>query len=631
MPLMSLGQGSTPTWQQTINAGPMPSVTKNVSLTTTGTVTVKPTGALKFLIGTSGTGSMVSYHRNATDSSFIKLDNSNTSNGTSVLLESDELGQYAASLKIIHGKLTLEADGVNQSRTCTLDTSYFVIPTGSAGIGTSTPASTAILDLTSTTKGVLIPRMTSTQRDAITSPATGLLIYNASTNLVNLYNGSSWVVSPLPPQDSVTGHGTTNTIPLWVDGPNSELGDSHITDDGTTIVAHPSGAMKILTGASGSMFSYKRTSTAYDSSFVQLYNSASRTAAIIKSTGLGDKYGQLLTNGNGSAVMTAVYDSAGDNSYVSVSGGGVDFGMNGVTVQSAAHLDSNHFICTAATNEFNVVNDYSSSWLYQDANGTQIGFKNPQTSDFFIGDSISYFKAKLNTLSTKYGLIGVMSNYQYPFRTVASNYIMTESGIRENTEFDKITDVSGNYVETVGGTYTIASYSIAIPNAGTPGVNKILTSDASGYATWQTATSAIQGTTTNDNATAGNLGEYISHTIASDSAVSLSTGTTANVDSITLTAGDWDVRIMGYFKASGASASDFKLGFSTTSATIDATAGKFNNNPTVVTGLSDDLSSAVPDCRVSVASSTKIYFVAQSTFTLGTVKTYGIISARRMR
>ena len=43
-------------------------------------------------------------------------------------------------------------------------------------------------------KGMLIPRMTSTQRDAITSPATGLLVYQTdNTPGFYHYNGSSWV------------------------------------------------------------------------------------------------------------------------------------------------------------------------------------------------------------------------------------------------------------------------------------------------------------------------------------------------------------------------------------------------------------------------------------------------------
>jgi hypothetical protein len=50
----------------------------------------------------------------------------------------------------------------------------------------------ALLTLSSTTKGFLPPRMTTTQRDAISSPASGLVLYNSTTNKLQCYNGSTW-------------------------------------------------------------------------------------------------------------------------------------------------------------------------------------------------------------------------------------------------------------------------------------------------------------------------------------------------------------------------------------------------------------------------------------------------------
>lgn len=55
-----------------------------------------------------------------------------------------------------------------------------------------TPDASSILELRSTSSGFLPPRLTTTQRDAISSPATGLLIYNSSTNQLNYYTGSGW-------------------------------------------------------------------------------------------------------------------------------------------------------------------------------------------------------------------------------------------------------------------------------------------------------------------------------------------------------------------------------------------------------------------------------------------------------
>ncbi len=62
----------------------------------------------------------------------------------------------------------------------------------SVGIGTTTPNSKAALDITSTTQGLLPPRMDSTARNAITSPPAGLIIYNTSIEAFQCYNGTAW-------------------------------------------------------------------------------------------------------------------------------------------------------------------------------------------------------------------------------------------------------------------------------------------------------------------------------------------------------------------------------------------------------------------------------------------------------
>ncbi|HXB11999.1 MAG TPA: hypothetical protein VNZ45_08445, partial [Bacteroidia bacterium] len=54
------------------------------------------------------------------------------------------------------------------------------------------PDASAVLDMGSTTQGVLIPRMSTTQRLAIASPANGLQVYDNTLNVLFYYNGSSW-------------------------------------------------------------------------------------------------------------------------------------------------------------------------------------------------------------------------------------------------------------------------------------------------------------------------------------------------------------------------------------------------------------------------------------------------------
>lgn len=63
---------------------------------------------------------------------------------------------------------------------------------GVASTDRNIPDATAILDLSSITRGFLPPRMTTSQRDLIIRPATGLVIYNTSTGVLNFYNGSVW-------------------------------------------------------------------------------------------------------------------------------------------------------------------------------------------------------------------------------------------------------------------------------------------------------------------------------------------------------------------------------------------------------------------------------------------------------
>jgi len=60
------------------------------------------------------------------------------------------------------------------------------------GIGSTLPNASAKLDVSSTTQGFLPPRMTTTEKNAISSPASGLIVYDSTTNKLCCYNGTSW-------------------------------------------------------------------------------------------------------------------------------------------------------------------------------------------------------------------------------------------------------------------------------------------------------------------------------------------------------------------------------------------------------------------------------------------------------
>lgn len=69
------------------------------------------------------------------------------------------------------------------------------------GINTETPDPSATLDIVSTTKGMLLPRMTTTQKEAIASPASGLLVFDTSLKCVSQYTtGDKWICLTIPAQ-----------------------------------------------------------------------------------------------------------------------------------------------------------------------------------------------------------------------------------------------------------------------------------------------------------------------------------------------------------------------------------------------------------------------------------------------
>ncbi|MBK7096565.1 MAG: hypothetical protein IPH57_16450 [Saprospiraceae bacterium] len=78
---------------------------------------------------------------------------------------------------------------------------FFASSQGNVGINNdnSAPDASAMLDVKSTTKGILIPRMTTTERIAVVSPATGLLVYDVTTGSFWYYTSSAWINLSKPP------------------------------------------------------------------------------------------------------------------------------------------------------------------------------------------------------------------------------------------------------------------------------------------------------------------------------------------------------------------------------------------------------------------------------------------------
>lgn len=194
---------------------------------------------------------------------------------------------------------------------------------------------------------------------------------------------------------------------------------------------------------------------------------------------------------------------------------------------------------------------------------------------------------------------------------------------------------SAGTISALTGTQVAAVLSGAINGTSlgitTAAAAKVTTLVATGTITPST-TSGLVGTTLGDNAQAGSVGEYVSANLVAGSAIPLTTGTAFNITSISLTAGDWDVWGSLCFTPSGAGVVVWLGSISTTSATFpnQPNNGAYISVPAVPsTSIAPTLPTGMT--RLNLSSTTIVYLVAQSTFSVATQTAYGFIGARRIR
>jgi hypothetical protein len=168
-----------------------------------------------------------------------------------------------------------------------------------------------------------------------------------------------------------------------------------------------------------------------------------------------------------------------------------------------------------------------------------------------------------------------------------------------------------------------------IAQAGTQPVMQVYYQAANATGSATNAHMLIWGATGGTPDPAGYIGEVVSSAVLLSAPVSLTTGVAANMTSISLSAGDWDVSGTITFQGVTATMSAVVAGISTTSATLPANSNRAWLS-VVTTVLSSTNSIALTDTQINVPTTTTVYAVGVANFTAGTITEFGQLRARRI-
>ncbi len=322
-------------------------------------------------------------------------------------------------------------------------------------------ATSAMLDVKSTTKGMMMPRLTTAQRGAVASPAIGLLVFDTDTKTIWAYDGSSWKNlytsgGGLTLPFSQTVNTATSALQVTNQGIGAGIEGASTAEFGTGLTAKATGnaswGLYAFTNGAGS-----KSVNAYAHNGTALYGENN-----VVSTNT------LMSLLNFGTAKTATYQLSNNSS-----------------TDANVQIAGNNLGHQLKIYQTNAANAQAAVSIENSGTGTGLAATS-NTGDGIVGISSTDYGVK-GVTNTATGFAGV---YGQNTGTAGSGVVGTSNGANTQGVYGLSTNGIAVRALSTSGTALDVSGNVKIAGGNTtPGLGKVLTSDASGNATWQSPNS----------------------------------------------------------------------------------------------------------------------------------------------
>ena len=354
------------------------------------------------------------------------------------------------------------------------------------------PDNSAMLDVVSTNKGILIPRMTTTQRNLINTPANGLMIYNATDSVFNYYNGTAWTdlssgvnnqIADTDNDTKITVERTTDEDSIRFDIMGSERLVIRQNSNGMTLLSLPNSNANTFLGKDAGANTYlanntflgyhsgKNTTNGSFNTFVGAQSGLANSSGTFN-VFIGAETGFSNTSGTGNLFLgnTTGYDNTtgGNNLFIGNSAGRFNStGQNNVYLGTLSGLMN-------ISGSNNVFLGHTAG---QDETGSnKLYIENTNSSTPLIYGDFANDTVKV------YGTLGIKDAYHFPVVDGTTGQFLKTDGNGQLSWADENGDNLGNHTATQNiqlGANRISAdgdnEGILISNTGQVGIGKMST------------------------------------------------------------------------------------------------------------------------------------------------------------